>query len=376
MNEKIYFPEERIVAAISHKKSDRISCAPLIESYASRFAGITNHDFFYDKEKAFSAFGSIEKKFPIWDIQRSIYFIHYGSFQDKIGLLKCKMPGIELPPNYEYQIVEYEAMSRADYQIILNKGYKEYIAAFFSKAYDTSKEEIAQVEQEMLELHCQEIENARSQNQAFLYGAHIYFPVSYFSNLRSFPEFIRDMYKFPELLCEVISIATDEAIKECIEIVAKTGIPRAFIGINRISSQFFSFAAFEKFVWPFIDRFVYKLIEQDITPILHLDSDWTKNLHYFESLPKNKIIIELDGSTDIFQAKKVLNSRICLLGDVPASLFVLGTPHEIEQYCYKLLSEIGYDGGFILGSGCTLPHNARHENVEAFFNSLTQYQNL
>jgi len=375
MNGKVYSPEERIIAAITHEKSDRISCAPLIESYASRFASISNHDFFFDKDKAFSAFDSLKKQFPIWDIRRSVYFIHYGPIQDKIGLLKCKKPGIELPADYEYQIEEYEAMSREDYQIILNKGYGEYVATFYEKAYGISKEEIKQAEKDLLVLHCEEIKNAQRNNQAFLYGAHLYFPVSYFSNLRSFPEFIRDMYKYPDLVCEAISIATDAVIQEGIEIINKTGIRRAFIGINRISSQFFSYAAFEKFVWPFIERFVYKLIEHDITPILHLDNDWTKNLHYFESLPKNKIIMELDGSTDIFRAKEVLANRICLLGDVPASLFVLGTPHDVEQYCTSLLSKIGNDGGFILGSGCTLPHKARHENVTAFFHAITQFQN-
>ncbi len=375
MKKKIYSPEERLNAAISHKKADRISCAPMIESYASRFSAISNKDFFYNKEKALVTFAEIANTFPIWDIRRSIYFIHYGEYQDKIGLLKCNRPGIELPQDYEYQIVEYEAMSRDDYQIILNKGYREYIETFFSRAYGSSKEEISQAEQESLELHRLEIEHTTAHNQVFLYGAHIYFPVSYFSNLRSFPEFIRDMYKAPELLCEAISIATDEAIKEGIELAAKTAIPRVFIGINRMSSQFFSYTAFEKFVWPFIERFVYQLIDHNITPILHLDGDWTKNLNYFQTLPKHKIIIEFDGSTDIFLAKKILGDRICLLGDVSAPLFTLGTPQEVERYCHTLLTEIGDDGGFILGSGCTLPHNARHENVAAFFNALVQYQN-
>lgn len=376
MSKKVFTPEERIYAAVSHKKSDRISCAPLIESYASRFAGITNYDFFYDEKKAMAAFEEIRNKFPVWDIRRSIYFVHYGKYQNKIGLLKCKMPGIELPADCEYQIAEYEAMSGNDYEIILNKGYREYILTFFSRAYGASKEEIIKAEQEALDMHLLEIKHAYSCNQVFLYGAHIYFPVSYFSNLRSFPEFIRDMYKVPDLLLEAISIATDAAIEECIEMVGKTGIRRAFIGINRISSQFFSFAAFEKFVWPFIERFVYRLIELDIMPILHLDSDWTRNLHYFKSLPKNKIIMELDGSTDIFLAKKIVGDRICLLGDVSASRFVLSKPCEIERYCRSLMSEIGEGGGFIYGSGCTVPHNADHENVAAFFNTAVQYQNL
>lgn len=375
MKENVFSPEERLNAAILHQKADRISCAPLIESYASQFAGISNHDFLYHEKKAFAAFSAIQERFPVWDIRRSIYFIHYGRFQNKIGLLKCCMPGVELPENSEYQIVEYEAMSRNDYNIILDKGYREYIMTFYSRAYGSSRESILRAEQELLKLHCMEIEHAASRNQAYLYGAHIYFPASYFSNLRSFPEFIRDTFQAPDLLLEAISIATDAAIEEGIGIAEKTGIPRVFIGINRISSQFFSYGAFEKFVWPFIERFVLRLTDRGITPILHLDSDWSRNLNYFQSLPRNKIIMELDGSTDIFLAKKILGDRICLLGDVSASLFVLGSPKEIERYCLTLLTELGQNGGFILGTGCTLPQNARHENVAAFFNALVRYQN-
>jgi len=370
MNQKVFSPEERLYAAISHQKADRISCAPLIESYGARFAGIANHDFLYDEEQAFSALAAIRNEFPVWDIRRSIYFIHHGSLQNKIGLLKSKMPGVDLPEDYEYQVVEYEAMSREDYKIIINSGYKAYIQAFFQKAFGTTKEEAAMAEEDLLKLHHAERKSAEALGQVFLYGAHINFPAAYFTTLRSFPEFIRDTFKIPELLCEAISIATDDAIQECIDLVSKTGIPRAFIGVNRISSQFFSYGAFEKFVWPYLERFAHRLIDAGITPIYHLDNDWTRNLEYFQALPKHKIILELDGSTDIFLAHRLLGNRVCLLGDVSASRFVLGTPEDMKKYCRSLMMELGQENGFILGSGCTLPHNARHENVAAFFDTF------
>lgn len=370
MKERVFSSEERLHAAISHEKADRIACAPLIESYAGRFAGISNQDFFNKEHAALSAFSEIKKEYPIWDIRRSIYFVHYGGYQDRIGLLKSSRPGIELAPDSEYQILEYEAMNREDYQIIRNKGYREYLTTFFSRAYGASIEEIQLAEQEALEIHRLEIEHASTLGQAFLYGAHVYFPVSYFSSLRSFTEFIRDLYKVPDLLCEVISIATDAAIEEGISLARKTGIPRVFIGVNRISSQFFSYNAFEKFVWPYLERFALKLIEAGITPIYHLDNDWTRNLEYFQALPKHKIILELDGSTDIFLAHKLLGNHVCLLGDVSASRFVLGTPDDMKKYCRSLMTELGRENGFILSSGCTLPHNARHENVAAFFHSF------
>ncbi len=366
-------PEERLNAAIHHQEVDRISCAPLIECYASRFAGIDNYDFFYDSQKAFTAYEKLKNAYPQWDIRRSIYFAHYGPYQNIIGLMKCKMPGIDLPNDYEYQMIEYEAMSRHDYNIILESGYKEYLMSFYQKAHGVTRDMIYEAEKLFLEIHKQEIQHAKSQNQAFLYGAHLFFPTSYFSAIRSFPEFVRDVYKTPHLLQEVLSIAIEESVLESIAICKETGVFRVMVGANRISSQFFSPAIFEGLIWPHLEKAVHMLIDHNITPVLHLDGDWSKNLQTLKKLPQHKVIVEFDGSTNMFLAKEIIGDKVCLLGDVPPGIFVLSSPEATKKYCLKLLQELSIGGGFILSSGCTLPYAAKHENVNAFFQALDEF---
>ena len=46
-------------------------------------------------------------------------------------------------------------------------------------------------------------------------------------------------------------------------------------------------------------------------------------------------------------------------------VLAFGQPGEVAAYCDRLLDAMGTDGGFILGSGCEVPSNARWENVEA-----------
>ena len=41
-----------------------------------------------------------------------------------------------------------------------------------------------------------------------------------------------------------------------------------------------------------------------------------------------------------------------------------------REYCKKLITVVGKDGGFILCPGCTMPMNAKHENVKAMFESV------
>jgi uroporphyrinogen-III decarboxylase len=110
-----------------------------------------------------------------------------------------------------------------------------------------------------------------------------------------------------------------------------------------------------------------------ITPVLHLDSDWTAFFPYLRELPRGKCVINLDGSSDIFRAKEVLGDHCCLMGDVPAALLKLGEVEEVDEYCRRLIAEVGAGGGFILSSGCTVPIDARPENVAAMQASVHKY---
>lgn len=62
------------------------------------------------------------------------------------------------------------------------------------------------------------------------------------------------------------------------------------------------------------------------------------------------------------------------MGDVPAALLKLGEPDEVDEYCRRLITEVGSDGGFILSSGCTVPIDAKPENVSAMLQSVKRYR--
>ncbi|MDP6244203.1 MAG: uroporphyrinogen decarboxylase family protein, partial [Myxococcota bacterium] len=106
--------------------------------------------------------------------------------------------------------------------------------------------------------------------------------------------------------------------------------------------------------------------------LFHLDTSFDKNMKYFRQLPRGSAILELDSTTDIFAAKEVLRDHLCLKGDVPAALLATGTPEEVESYCQRLLREVGGDGGFILGTGCSVPPNAKPENFRAMIETGKQ----
>jgi len=120
-------PEERLQTAISLGKPDRVPCAPMIESYAGRRAGLSNYEFMYNYEKAELAFDQLHQEYPCWDVMRSVYFVFHGPIQKTIGFMKPLMPGVDLPPDSEYQMLEYEAITRDDYGFILEAGYHAFL---------------------------------------------------------------------------------------------------------------------------------------------------------------------------------------------------------------------------------------------------------
>jgi uroporphyrinogen-III decarboxylase len=120
----------------------------------------------------------------------------------------------------------------------------------------------------------------------------------------------------------------------------------------------------ERFVWSHFRQQVHDAIEHGLIPLLHLDSDWTRELESFRELPKGKVIMALDGETDIFKAKEVLGDHMCLMGDVPPAMLSFDSPDRVYDYCSKLIREVGPEG-FILQSGCDIPENAKLENVQA-----------
>jgi uroporphyrinogen-III decarboxylase len=115
------------------------------------------------------------------------------------------------------------------------------------------------------------------------------------------------------------------------------------------------------------------MVRAGITPILHCDTNWTKFFDLFLRFPARKCILELDGKSDIFKAKEILGSRMCIMGDVPAELLVLGSKQEVLDYCRKLIEIVGKDGGFILSSGCSLPANAKAENIRALYEAAERW---
>jgi uroporphyrinogen-III decarboxylase len=126
-------------------------------------------------------------------------------------------------------------------------------------------------------------------------------------------------------------------------------------------------------VLPDLEFYVDALVHSGITPWFHFDTDWTKFLPYFQRFPRASCVAEFDGCTDMVKAKETLGDTMTLKGDVPANVLAFGTRDEVLGYCKRLIQEVGKGGGFILGSGCSIPANAREENIRALTDAVEEW---
>jgi uroporphyrinogen-III decarboxylase len=181
--------------------------------------------------------------------------------------------------------------------------------------------------------------------------------------------FLLDLFRHPDRLQAAMDAALPVLIERTRDVIRNLGLMGVWVGGWRSASEFVSPHMWERFVLPYYLPLVEAVIEEGAIPVLHFDANWDRDLERLREFPRGKCVLSLDGKTGIFKAKEVLGDHMCLMGDVPSTLFALGTERDVRDYCKRLVNEVG-PSGFILTSGCDVPIDAKYENVRAMVESV------
>ena len=291
--------------------------------------------------------------------------INYGSFWPYSlcydFMAKVRVPGVDLPENEMWQVVETELLGRNDYDRILDHGWPD----FFNKMM--REHLLKDVPPEYFSPERKSIDVRalwKKIGVPVLTGGDVTTPIELLCGSRSLMKFAMDLLEIPDKVEAAMDAILPHLAHKTIQRAKDLGYPLVWIGGWRSAPCLLSPSMWNRFVWPYFRKLVYEVIDAGLIALLHLDSDWTRELERFKELPRGKCILALDGETDIFRAKKILDNHMCIMGDVPASMLFLNHPDEVFQYCTRLIRELGPQG-FILQSGCDIPANAKLENVQA-----------
>jgi len=369
--------KERVEAVIALEKPDRVPVMPLMTAFAVRNQGLTQGEAWRDLDKGFKAmldsfntlggFDRLYKTNIYWPIMIQGRFFS----APVIGLI----PGKHLPEDALNQIDEKELFSREDYDKLSALGWNAFWDEYYEKIRgSSSKGRIVSHQDELMNRQVKEVEICQSQGILPLFGAYVDSTLMAFSMCRTLTQFTMDLYEVPQKVKAAMDASCDDLIRNALDVVSLTKIPLVFIVLERGSGFYYRLNIFEQFEWPYLQRFVDAFISKGITPWFHFDTNWILNLPYLKQLPKSKCVCDLDGTTNIFRAKEILEGHMCISGDVPAALLTLGTTEQVRDYCQKLIDEVGRGGGFFLTTGCECPVDAKLENVKMMIEVAKTYK--
>ena len=358
---------ERLWAAIRLEKTDRVPVVPqLMPEPAARLTGISLAKAAADSTVALNAVMKTFDEYGGWD---SIYPCTYTPLQlQAMGTnpMKVRIPGRDLPDDYQWQEVEEEILQPRDYDKISEMGFDRfYQREYLPRISGLTADDVARSWGTVIATGMKFMaECDKRKVKPFYLGSGIH-PFFTLSLMRSMIAFTKDLYYNPDPVERAIKRMTADMIASQIPLAKMFRLGTLLLNEERASGYFYPPRIFERFWWPYTRQIVDAFWSEGIVTICHFDQYWDKNLRYLRELPRGSFVLELDSTTDIFAAKEALRGHACIHGDIPAALLSLGEPDEVADYCRRLITKVGDDGGFILGSGCSVPLDVKPENLRA-----------
>jgi Uroporphyrinogen decarboxylase (URO-D) len=372
-------PRERIEAAVALRKPDRVPVVPNFDLYIARHAGITMRELLFDFGKAEAAFERAFADFR-WD-GNHLFIGGSGPYMQLFFWQDFKLPGVDgMDEDAIPQMLETRGEGPEIYEEICRLGFLHIYWRMVRKynpwlqSWKTGLRFAPGLLSylTMSSLFVRKWE--RNGIPCMTGGALSFVAFDVLSMLRSMADFSLDLHRHPDEVLRALAVTNRFQIQLMLMQTMTPWARYCHVGSARPSGSFISPKMFERFALPLFVEATERLTAEGITPFLHFDSDWTPMLPYLRELPRRRCVLYLDGTTDIFKAKEILGDHMCICGDVPASLLTLGTPEEVEDYCRRLIAQVGDGGGFILSSGCSTPPDARPENVRAMVESVREYR--
>lgn len=353
----------RLKKTLALEKTDRTPVILMMDGFCAKHMGVKMSEFcksikisnkvILDSMKAFGDVDGVNSSYAVAPIFPLVF------------MSRIKLPGRELPDDMLWQLDEAEMMSVKDYDVILNKGWSDFKLDYLKNRL---KVDVDGITNDLL-YSSQADKNIEDS------GYVVYSPFAVLTaneslgGGRSLAKFMMDLYRMPDKVEAVLQVIHKENMDELRKQMRAVKPNVVFLSPARGASEFFSPKLWERFVWKYIKASADVIIEEGAVCDIHCDGNWERDLNYFRDFPKGKIVFETDSVTDIYKIKDKLGNHECIKGDVPAGKLVLGTPDEVYDYASRLVRDMG--DGFILSSGCTIPPNAKVENVKAMISAAT-----
>jgi Uroporphyrinogen decarboxylase (URO-D) len=276
---------------------------------------------------------------------------------------KMKIPGRELAEDALWQIDEQGPMTEADYDTIINKGWGVLKQELFGRI-GFHPETLPAPDPVYMGEIMSKVAALGKTTVGMAGGLLPLAPFETLSGARNLVSFFRDLHRMPDKVKAALEVMEDEEVENTVKAITTMPGIYGFIGGSRAGSDFISEKVFEKFYFPYFRKVVPAMQKHNTKTWFHMDGHWDSFLHYFTEFPKKQCVWDPDHMTDNQKMKDILGKTMCITGNVPPGLTSIGTPEECYNYAKEIIEIFG-ESGFIMNSGCTVPPNAKLENIKA-----------
>ena len=362
---------DRIKKTIALEPVDQVPIAYMGVAFSPRYNGMSIAEFCENPESAAQVTFATAKKLD-FDAVNLASAGRITPLLTAIWLSRLGVPGRDLPADSLWQVREAEVMTVEDYDTIVNIGWPAFFGSYLPRVIDPQEfgmsmgwmgQNTPRIQQQYRDAGIVIVCDA---------PVSVGIPFEYLCGGRSMQKFFLDLYRMPDRIkaaMDVIQAAQLEAIKAAPPF---GGIRGTWVGGWRAASALVAPRLWNKFVWPYILEQVEACVAVGITPVLHWDQDWTRDLVRLQELPAKKVILNPDGMTDMRKFKELVGDRMAMMGDIPASILAAGTPDDVYTYVRDQVAL--FEGrGLILCPGCDAPINTKPENMEAFVAAAREY---
>ena len=331
---------ERVLKALSLQRPDRVPVVPFIISFAAKHAGFRFIEYCKDASKLAKAQATTAERFrldavyvdsdAVIDIEAMGAEVKY--FEDEIPTASRPAVG-SLDDVRSLEVPDPQKDGRLPIWLdaikILRKDVGDHLAVF----------------------------------------SNINGPFQIAAQLRGITKICMDFYRNPELVSELVDLTTRAAIAMA-RAEIEAGTDAIVFGDAMSSSSLISPRHFEQFSFPYIQR-VIREIGNAVPFFLHICGDSTRIIDKMVETGAN--FLEVDACVDLRTIGEKYGRSIGVRGNISPALLLNGKPAEIEGSCREAIEASTKLGGFILGSGCELPKNTPHANLETMVDSAEKY---
>jgi len=367
--------EQRLINTIKFQRTDRVPVIPLMGQWVARYLKLPKGLRFREPAKVLQSFKDMYVMLGEYDAQYVAGFSWPHSSHRISGstgtMIAAGKQGI--PENFSVQYTEKENIFFDDYKKIIDGGWNKFCEEYFPRAMGISLEQLDAAQKRDLAVYREDTKTWNAMGVPVMTGALVISAALTLSLGMTLPLFTLVLHRHPYVVLAALEAMIPDFIQNALDDVKASGLPWVNISLERGSGAYYNLKTYERFFFPQLKKLVDAFARHQISTVLHMDTNWIKNVPYLRELPRQMCICELDGTTDIFKAKEILGDHMCLMGDVPAAMLSFGHSEEVIAYSEKLIDVVGKNGGFILSTGCECPVDAKFENMKALCDTAKKH---